>query len=100
MVTALVDCFYGGTGARLPFNRKEFTHTDERLLQKFSATLIEKLVESWAETHPVDATRVNRETNINYVHVAGPDEKVGRSEERRVGKECVCSGISPCAPDP
>src|SRR3546814_5267341 len=76
MVTALVDCFYGGTGARLPFNRKEFTPTEERLLQKFSASLIEKLVESWAETHPVDATLVNRETNINYVHVAGPDEQV------------------------
>src|SRR3546814_8542001 len=75
MVTALVDCFYGGTGARLPFNRKEFTHTEERLLQKFSASLIEKLVESWAENHPVDATLVNRETNINYVHVDGPDEK-------------------------
>src|SRR3546814_10963907 len=41
-----------------------------------SASLIEKLVESWAETHPVDATLVNRETNINYVHVAGPDEQV------------------------
>src|SRR3546814_11077148 len=28
MVTALVDCFYGGTGARLPFNRKDFTPTE------------------------------------------------------------------------
>ncbi|MBK5264899.1 MAG: FliM/FliN family flagellar motor switch protein [Alphaproteobacteria bacterium] len=76
MVSALVDCVYGGTGARMPFKRKEFTPTEDRILAKFTNSLIEKLVESWAETHAVDATLVNRETNINYINVAGPDEQV------------------------
>lgn len=76
MIAALVDSFYGGTGARMPFNRKEFTATEERMLTKFSAGLIDKLVESWAETHAVDATLIGRETSINYVNVANDDEQV------------------------
>ena len=76
MIAALVDSFYGGTGARMPFNRKEFTPTEERMLGKFTGNLIDKLVESWAETHAVDATLIGRETNIEYVHVASDDEQV------------------------
>lgn len=76
MVASLVDCFYGGTGARLPFNRREFTPTEDRLLSKFSGVLVDKLVESWAETHPVDASLLGRDTNINYVSFVGQDEQV------------------------
>ena len=76
MIASLVDSFYGGTGARMPFNRKEFTPTEERMLGKFTGSLVEKLVESWAETHAVDATLIGRETSINYVTVAADDEQV------------------------
>src|SRR3546814_19127069 len=62
MVTALGDCFYGGTGARLPFNRQAFTPTEEQLLQNFSAYPLEKPAEYWAKTHPVHPHRGDRKT--------------------------------------
>lgn len=76
MIASLVDCFYGGTGARMAFNRTEFTPTEDRMLAKLSGGLMEKMVDSWAETHPVDASLLARETNINYLTFASDEEQV------------------------
>lgn len=75
-IANLVDAFYGGTGAGVAAKTGEFTPSEERLLARLTESMIEILVELWAEVIPLAPALASRETNAAYASLVRPDEGV------------------------
>jgi flagellar motor switch protein FliM len=75
-VARLVDAFYGGTGAATPRRAREFTATEESLLDRLCEALIGVLGEAWSEVIPVRPQLRGRETNVGFAGLAKGDEPV------------------------
>jgi flagellar motor switch protein FliM len=76
MISTLVDCFYGGIGNRPLPVRGEFTPTEDRLIARISETLMVRMVESWADVLPLDASLILRETGVGYAAAAQPADQM------------------------
>jgi flagellar motor switch protein FliM len=66
LVSTAVDCFYGGTGRRMAHARAEFTSIEDRLIASLSDALMKRLVECWADTLPLEAALIARETGVGF----------------------------------
>jgi flagellar motor switch protein FliM len=75
-VANLVNSFYGGNGAGIVSKVGEFTASEERLLGRLTESMIDILVELWAEVVPLAPTLASRETNAAYASLVRPDEAV------------------------
>jgi len=76
MISTLVDCFYGGLGARPLPARGEFTPTEDRLISRISEGLIARLVDSWADILPLEPGLIVRESGIGFASAAQPGEQM------------------------
>lgn len=75
-IARLVDAFYGGSGLAAKPKTKEFTPTEDRLLNKLTDAIVEKLVEVWAEVAVLTPVLASRETNAVYASLVRGDEAV------------------------
>ncbi len=76
MISTIVDCFYGGTGRRQSGARAEFTPIEDRVIVRLSDALMKRLVECWAETLPLEAGLVARETGIGFAATQQPSDQM------------------------
>jgi flagellar motor switch protein FliM len=76
MVSALVDCFYGGVPARAHAPRGEFTPAEERLVARLSDAFIARLVDCWSDTLRLEPGLVARETGVGYAATLPPSEMI------------------------
>ncbi len=90
LVSRLVDLFYGGSGQGTPLRAREFTPTEERLLDRLSQSFITALAEVWSEVVAVRPHLRSRETNVDFATVARGDEAVA------VCRFVVAIGEGPC----
>ena len=56
--------------------RGEFTPTEDRLIARISETLMVRMVESWADVLPLDASLILRETGVGYAAAAQPADQM------------------------
>jgi flagellar motor switch protein FliM len=66
LISTLVDCFYGGLGNRPLPVRGEFTPTEDRLIARLADGIVARLVETWDDVLPLDATLMLRETGAGF----------------------------------
>tara|TARA_R110000868_G_scaffold8278_8_gene43110 strand:+ start:1167 stop:2051 length:885 start_codon:yes stop_codon:yes gene_type:complete len=76
MISTLVDCFYGGLGNRPLPSRGEFTPTEDRLIVRLADAIIARLVETWSDVLPLDASLVMRETGVGFTASAQPGDQM------------------------
>jgi flagellar motor switch protein FliM len=75
-VSRLVDAFYGGNGTAPSRRAREFTATEEAMLNRLAEAVMGALAEVWQEIVPVRVQLKGRETNVGFADLAGADEAV------------------------
>lgn len=61
MIWAVVDRFYGGSGARPAPERAEFTRSEDRILARMSDEIMTALIRTWSDLLPMEMALVSRE---------------------------------------
>lgn len=76
LVFKLVDNFFGGDGRHAKIEGREFTPTENRLIQKVVDQLFIDLKEAWRTVMDLDFTYVNSEVNPAMANIISPSEGV------------------------
>lgn len=77
MVFSLVDNFFGGEGKfHAKVEGREFTPTEQRIIQIMLKTVFSDLVEAWAPVMKVDFKYLNMEVNPHFANIVSPSEVV------------------------
>jgi flagellar motor switch protein FliM len=74
LVFALVDTLFGGQSQTLPTTTRDFSATEQSVIQRLTSVLIEQYQQSWSSVYPL-TLRVQESVNdINFVAIAGASE--------------------------
>lgn len=77
LVRAMVDVLYGGTGnAQTSDEEREFSPTEQRVIQRLMGVLCSTFNKAWAEIYPLESTYLRSETHAQFANVAAPSEMV------------------------
>jgi flagellar motor switch protein FliM len=76
LVSQLVDRFYGGRGPGSHVEKREFTPTEARLINRLSGQIMSALVESWAEIAKLEPILISRETGVAQAEILPADADV------------------------
>jgi flagellar motor switch protein FliM len=77
LVYILVDNFFGGDGRfHAKIEGREFTPTEQRVIQILMELAFKDLREAWAPVMPVDFEYINREVNPQFANIVSPTEVV------------------------
>lgn len=77
MVFSLVDNFFGGEGKfHAKVEGREFTPTEQRIIQIMLKTVFVDLVEAWAPVMKVDFKYLSMEVNPHFANIVSPSEVV------------------------
>tara|TARA_R110000782_G_scaffold268393_1_gene364746 strand:+ start:10820 stop:11689 length:870 start_codon:yes stop_codon:yes gene_type:complete len=61
LISAVVERFYGGSGARPGTDHTEFTRSEERTLARLSDDIMQALIRTWSDLLPMEMALVARE---------------------------------------
>jgi len=77
LVYILVDNFFGGDGRfHAKIEGREFTPTEQRVIQILMELAFKDLREAWAPVMPVEFEYINREVNPQFANIVSPTEVV------------------------
>ncbi|MGM0592966.1 MAG: flagellar motor switch protein FliM [Pseudomonadota bacterium] len=77
LVYILVDNFFGGDGRfHAKIEGREFTATEQRVIQILMELAFKDLREAWAPVMPVEFEYINREVNPQFANIVSPTEVV------------------------
>lgn len=77
LVFAVVDTLFGGDGRfHTRVEGRDFTPTEQRIIQKMLAVVFEEMQKSWAPVHKVNFEYVRSEMHTQFANVATPSEIV------------------------
>jgi flagellar motor switch protein FliM len=77
MVFSLVDNFFGGEGKfHAKVEGREFTPTEQRIIQIMLKTVFTDLIEAWGPVMKVDFKYLNMEVNPHFANIVSPSEVV------------------------
>ncbi|HHB12449.1 MAG TPA: flagellar motor switch protein FliM [Chromatiales bacterium] len=76
LVAALVDAYFGGSGAAVELGDRDFTPTEARVAYRFLDLLLEDLQAAWQPVAELYCRFAGSETNPAFVALAGPAESV------------------------
>ncbi len=72
---SLIDCMFGGDGK--PMNRvREFTMIEQRMINKLSREILQKLEEAWATVYSLRLSLIKTEIKPEFVHLLAPDDSM------------------------
>ena len=74
LIHRLVDLFFGGSGNVSELERKEFTLTEKRVIERITQLVIKDLETAWQDVLPVKAEVVGDEINPALVNVIAPTD--------------------------
>jgi flagellar motor switch protein FliM len=69
LIFSLIDCMFGGDGKALPYERKEFTQLEIRLINKMVIDVLEIFEASWKNVYPVKTEPKKNEVKPEFVHL-------------------------------
>jgi flagellar motor switch protein FliM len=76
-VFTLVDNFFGGDGRfHTKIEGRDFTHTEQRVIQMVLAQVLKDLKEAWAPVSPLVFEYLNSEMNPQFANIVSPTEIV------------------------
>ncbi len=77
LVFLIVDNLFGGSGQmHTRVEGRDFTPTEQRIIQLLLAIVFEDLEKSWASVHPVTFEYLRSEMNTQFANIATPNEVV------------------------
>jgi flagellar motor switch protein FliM len=76
LVFTLVDNFFGGTGRSARIEGREFTATEERIIQIVLRQAYADLQEAWSPVCALNVEFVNTEMNPQFANIVSPSEVV------------------------
>jgi flagellar motor switch protein FliM len=76
LVFAVVDNFFGGTGRHTKIEGREFTATENRIIQMILKNAFADLKEAWAGVTPIDIEYLHSEINPSFANIVSPTEIV------------------------
>ncbi|HXU92920.1 MAG TPA: flagellar motor switch protein FliM [Gallionella sp.] len=77
LVFLVVDNMFGGDGRfHTRVEGREFTQTEQRIIQKMLAVVFETYGKAWESVHPLEFEFVRSEMNPQFANVATPNEVV------------------------
>jgi flagellar motor switch protein FliM len=77
LVFLIVDNLFGGSGQmHTRVEGRDFTPTEQRIIQRLLAIVFEDLEKSWASVHKVKFEYVRSEMNTQFANIATPNEVV------------------------
>jgi flagellar motor switch protein FliM len=77
LVYLVIDNLFGGNGQfHTRVEGRDFTLTEQRMIQRMLAVVFEELEKSWAPVHPVKLEYIRSEMNTQFANIATPNEIV------------------------
>lgn len=77
LVFALVDCLFGGNGRVLAgADDREFTPTEQRILQRLQSIVIEAIQNAWRPVYALEPELLRSETRARFASIAEPGDIV------------------------
>src|ERR1700712_4582562 len=77
LVFLLVDNLFGGNGRfHTRVEGRDFTQTEQRIIQRILAGVFEDLGKAWQPVHPINIEYVRSEMNTQFANIATPNEVV------------------------
>jgi len=77
LVYLVIDNLFGGSGQfHTRVEGRDFTQTEQRIIQRLLAVVFEDLEKAWAPVHPVKFEYVRSEMNTQFANIATPNEVV------------------------
>jgi flagellar motor switch protein FliM len=77
LVYLIIDNLFGGNGQfHTRVEGRDFTQTEQRIIQRMLAVVFEDLEKAWAPVHPVKLEYVRSEMNTQFANIATPNEVV------------------------
>lgn len=76
LVFTLVDNFFGGTGRHAKIEGREFTGTENRIIQLVLKQAFQDLQEAWAPVSELQVEYLNSEMNPHFANIVSPSEIV------------------------
>lgn len=77
LVFLIVDNFFGGDGRiRTRVEGREFTLTEQRIIQRVLNVVFESYENSWESVYPIEFSFVRSEVNTQFANIATPNEVV------------------------
>ncbi len=77
LVLLIVDNLFGGSGQiHTRVEGRDFTPTEQRIIQLLLGIAFDDLEKSWASVHPIKCEYVRSEINTQFVNIATPNEIV------------------------
>jgi flagellar motor switch protein FliM len=77
LVYLIIDNLFGGNGQfHTRVEGRDFTQTEQRIIQRMLSVVFEDLEKAWAPVHPVKLEYVRSEMNTQFANIATPNEVV------------------------
>lgn len=76
LVFKLVDNFFGGEGRHVKIEGREFTPTENRVVQIVLEKAFEDMEEAWTPVHPITFEYLGSEVNPSLANIVSPSEVV------------------------
>jgi len=76
LVYAVVDNFFGGTGRYAKIEGREFTLTEERIIQMIMRQAFSDLRDAWSMCSDITVEYLNSEINPHFANIVSPSEIV------------------------
>lgn len=76
LVFALIDCYFGGSGRYTKIEGRDFTRTEQQMIEALMELVVSALQDSWDPVMPVKIDLVSRETDPNMANLVGSTELV------------------------
>jgi flagellar motor switch protein FliM len=82
LIFALIDVFFGGNGRHAKIEGRDFTPTENQMIEILMAQVFAAVHEAWAAVLPARVEFINREMNPNFANIVSPTEIVVVSKLR------------------
>lgn len=82
LIFALIDVFFGGSGRHAKIEGRDFTPTENQMIQILMEQVFAAAQEAWAAVLPARIEFINREMNPNFANIVSPTEIVVVSKLR------------------
>ena len=77
LVYLIIDNLFGGNGQfHTRVEGRDFTQTEQRIIQRMLAVVFEDLEKAWETVHPLKLEYVRSEMNTQFANIATPNEVV------------------------
>jgi flagellar motor switch protein FliM len=75
LVSSVVDSLFGGSGRlHTPVDGRDFTHTEQRIIQRLLGIVTTSLESAWAPVHPLTPEYLRSELSMQLVNTGAPSD--------------------------